>query len=205
MCELIINMIVSTELERELVLKLVKDFTKEYNSSNIAKEVGKTRVGTFKALKALEQKQLVTSKVLGKARFYKFNLASPFARKSVELLLMDEANKHQRWIEEFKEIFETVNVAILFGSIINRRNANDIDLMLVYPIDSNDRVNSYVAAKNEMMTKKIHLLKQTKEDLMKNLKNKDAVIIDVIRNGIVLHGCEELVELMRCVTGQEQG
>jgi hypothetical protein len=58
-------MMVSTDLERELTLKLFKDFTKEYNPNSIAKEIGKSRIGTFKSLKALEAQGLVKGQTLG--------------------------------------------------------------------------------------------------------------------------------------------
>ncbi len=197
-------MAVLTDLERELSLKLFKDFSKDYNSNSIAKEVNKTRMGTSKALHSLEAKGIVKGQTLGKARFYKFNLESPYAKKTAELLLMDEANQHQRWADEFKELFQHVSIAILFGSIIrNEKNAKDADMLLVYPEKSNNLVNAFIKGKNEILVKKIHPVKQTKEDLVKSLKKKDEVILDAIRTGMVLHGFQELVELIAHVRSQE--
>lgn len=196
-------MVFSTDLERELLLKLLKDLSKDYNPSSIAKEVNKTRMGTFKALQSLEAKGIVKGQTLGKARFYKLNLESPYARKTAELMLMDEANQHQRWVDELKELFQHVNIAIIFGSIIkDEKNAKDIDLLLVYPEKNNASVNSFIKQKNEILVKKIHPVKQTKEDLIRNLKKKDAVMLDAIRNGVVLHGFQEFVELIANVTSQ---
>jgi predicted nucleotidyltransferase len=196
-------MVVLTDLEGELVLKLFKDFSKDYNPNSIAKEVNKTRMGTFKALQSLEVKGIMKWQTLGKARFYKLNLENPYARKTAELLLMDEANKHQRWADEFKELFEHVIIAILFGSIIKNDNkAQDIDVLLVYAEKNNFAVNSFIKEKNELLIKKMHPVKQTKEDLIKNLKKKDQVMLDAIRTGVVLHGFQEFVELIANVTSQ---
>ena len=144
------------------------------------------------------------SRPLGKARFYKLNLKNPYARKTAELLLMEEANQHQRWVDEFKELFQQINIAILFGSIIkNEKKAKDTDLLLVYPENKNKEVNALIKEKNELLIKKIHLVKQTKEDLIKSLKKKDKVILDAIRTGVVLHGFQELVELIKHVRSKE--
>jgi hypothetical protein len=197
-------MIVSTDLERELLLKLFKDFSKDYNPSSIAKEVNKSRMGAFKALQSLEAKGIVKGQALGRARFYKVNLESSYARKTAELLLMDEANQHQRWVDELKELFLHVNIVIIFGSIITKeKNAHDIDLLMVYPEKNNNQVNSFIRQKNEILVKKIHPVKQTKEDLIKNLKKKDAVMLDAVRTGVVLHGFQEFVELIENVTSQQ--
>jgi predicted nucleotidyltransferase len=196
-------MVVLTDLESELVLKIFKDFSTDYNPSSIAKEVKKTRMGTFKALQSLEAKGIVKGQTLGKARFYKLNLESPYAKKTAELLLMNEANRHQKWIDEFKELFSHVNIAIIFGSIIkNEKNAKDIDLLLVYPEKNNALVNAFMKGKNELLVKTIHPVKQTNEDVIKNLKKKDAIIIDAVKTGVVLHGFQEFVELIANVRSQ---
>ena len=87
-------MTATTFLEKNIVLKLFKNFKVDYNSSNIAEELDKTRVGTSKALKELEHEVIVNGKKLGKAVFYKLNLDDEYARKNVELLLIEESKKY---------------------------------------------------------------------------------------------------------------
>jgi len=187
-----------------LLVKLLKDFSKDYNPGSIAKEVNKTRMGTFKALQSLEAKGIVKGQTLGKARFYKLNMESPYAMKTAELLLMDESHDYQRWADEFKELFPFVNAMILFGSALkDYKKAKDVDLLLVYPEKNDAKVNAFIKEKNEMLVKKIHPVKQTKEDLIKNLNKKDSVILDAIRTGVVLHGFQEFVELIAHVRSQE--
>ena len=87
-------MTATTNLEKEIILKLTMDFSKDYNPSNIADELGVTRVGTFKALKELERKGLVKGKEFGKATFYRVDLNDDYARKNVELLLMEKSRQY---------------------------------------------------------------------------------------------------------------
>src|SRR3989344_5894972 len=112
-------MVSLTKKESEIVLKLFKDFSKNYNANSISKEINISSRGALKILKHLEKEHFVTSKKLGKAVFYKLSLYDLYVRKIVELLLIEESrNKAQRWIEEFKEIFDYSEVIIIFGSII---------------------------------------------------------------------------------------
>ena len=191
-------MTATTKVEKDIMIKLVKDFTIEYNPSNIAKELGVTRVGTFKALKKLEKKGLVKGRTLGKARFYTVDLEDEYTRKNVEILLMEQTRTYQRWVDEFRELFDYIRIAVLFGSVIkNEDKANDIDILLVFDAKDNKRINSIIKGKNEILTKKIHPIKQTMSDLKSNIKKKDKVILNALKEGIILHGLEELLKVIK--------
>lgn len=193
-------MTATTITEKELVLKLFKDFTNQYNPSTISKTINKTRVGAFKSLNKLEEDDIVKGKDFGKARFYEINYEDNYALKNVETLLMEEAKKFQRWVEEFSELFDYCKIAVLFGSIIKfDKNSKDIDLMLIYDEKHNDKINDIINHKNGLLTKKIHLMKQTEKDVIQNIIKKDKVILDVIRTGVVLYGFEKYVELIKNV------
>lgn len=190
-----------TQLENKIMIKLFTDFSTKYNASNIAKVLNKTRVGTFKALKKLEKERLVIGETLGRARFYKLNLEDDYVKKSIELLLMEKARKNQRWINEFEPFFEYAQIVMIFGSIIkNEKAANDIDLLIVLDKKDNKEINKIISSKNLVLTKKIHAIKQTEEDMIKNLKSSGKVMQNVIKNGIVLKGYEKLVSIIQDVT-----
>jgi predicted nucleotidyltransferase len=196
-------MTVTTPLEKEIVLKLFKDFSSDYNPSSIAKALGKSRVGTFKALNSLESDSIVKGKTLGKARFYKINLGDEYARKNVETLLMEEAKKYSRWKDELNELFKFIDVVILFGSVIrNEDKANDIDILIVFDKKNNSSINTFLNEKNQLLIKKLHPIKQTKEDIIKNIKKQDKVVVSAIKEGVVLRGYEKIIEMIRNVTGE---
>src|SRR3989344_9570230 len=187
-------MTATTPLEKEIVLRLFKDFTVEYNASSVAKILNKTRAGAFKALHSLEQDSIVKGRNMGRARFYRINLEDEYARKNVETLLMEEAKNYTRWKDELSQLFGLANIVILFGSIIkNEEKANDIDLLLVFDIKNNSKINQFIKEKNQLLIKKLHPIKQTKGDLIKNIIKRDKVVIDAIRSGIVLHGHEKII------------
>lgn len=189
-----------TPLEKEIVLRIFKDFSLDYNPSSIAKVLNKTRVGTFKALHSLEKDGIVKGKNMGKARFYKINLEDEYARKNVETLLLEEAKNFIRWKAEFRQLVPITEIIILFGSIIkNEEKANDIDILLVLDKKNNTKINQVIKEKDQLFIKKLHPLKQTSSDLKKNIINRDKVIINAIKEGIVLYGYENIVGIMQNV------
>jgi predicted nucleotidyltransferase len=195
-------MVFLTNLEQETLLKLFKEPYEEYNSNNLAISVGKSRIGVSKALNSLEKNNLVTGKILGKAKFYKINYNDEYARKTIELLLMDESKKYPKWKDEFKEF--QVKILVIFGSIIkNEKEAQDIDILIVYNEKDNEQINKIIKEKNSILTKKIHPIKQTYEDIKNNILKKDKILINAIKDGIVLKGQEEIVRLMQDVTSKK--
>jgi len=197
-------MTATTHLEKEIVLRLFKDFTVGYNASSVAKILNKTRVGTFKALHSLEQDSIVKGRNMGKARFYRINLEDEYARKNVETLLMEEAKNYTRWKDELSQLFGLANIVILFGSIIkNEDKAKDVDLLIVLNRKNNDKVNQFIKEKNQLLIKKLHLIKQTNDDLRKNIIKRDKVIVNSIKDGIILHGYEKIIDMIKNAASRE--
>jgi len=191
-----------SDKEIEILLVLAKDFSTDYNANNITKEIRITPAGAFKAMKNLEKKGLITGKKMGKAVFYKVNLGDYYTFRTMETLLINESReKASRWLKEFKDLFNHVEIAIIFGSILRYpKKANDIDLLVVFRKEENNLVNKIIDERRTLSIKAIHLIKQTPEDLNRNLKDNDKVILSAIKNGCILHGYDKLLEVVKNVT-----
>lgn len=197
-------MTATTDMEKEIVLKLFKEFIVDYNPSTISKKIHKTREGAFKALKKLEEDTIVEGKTFGKARFYKIDYDNEYALKNVETLFMEEAKPYQRWKDEFKELFKYADIVVVFGSFIkNPKTANDIDLLLIYNKKYDKQISRIIKEKNEMLMKRIHPIKQTANDFKANIKKKDKVLLNAVKEGIVLNGYEKYVELIKDVASRK--
>ncbi len=190
-----------TDKESEILIKLFKNFSTNYNANSISKEVGLSPRGSLKILKRLEKNGILAGKKLGKAVFYKLNLQDLYASKIMETTLIKETRtKAMRWIDEFKEIFDYTDIVLIFGSVIkNPKHASDIDVLFVYKKKNYKIVSNFILAKNKILFKKIHDIPQTIQDLKENLKNNPA-IIDAIKNGYILHGYDKIVEVIKDVT-----
>lgn len=191
-----------TKKEIEVLLILFKDFSRDYNANSLSKTMGISPRGALKMLKNLWSQKLLISKQLGKAVFYKVNLDDEYVIKLISVLLMNESReKASRWLSEFKDLLEHVEIGIIFGSIIrNHKTAKDIDILIVFKEDKYNTIEKIIEKRRLMSTKTIHQIKQTSDDLIKNLKKKDEVILNIIRKGYVLHGFEKLVRIIKNVT-----
>ena len=109
-------MININKAESKLLLKIFKDFSRDYNANSISKEIGITPRGALKILKKLKARNLLKDKQLGRAVFYKINFDDKYAIKIIETLLIAEARERaERWVKEFNDIFKSTDIVILFG------------------------------------------------------------------------------------------
>ena len=191
-----------TKKESEILLSLFKNFTHNYNANSLSKKIGVTPRGALKMLKNLKSQNILTSREFGKAVFYKINFGDEYIIKLMSILLMEEAReKASRWLSEFKELLECVDIAIIFGSIIrNPKTANDIDLLIVFKKERYSMIEKEINQRREISAKVMHVVKQTQDDLIKNLKKKDEVVLNIIKNSYVLQGYEKLVKIIENVT-----
>src|SRR3989344_5934281 len=165
-------MVSLTQKEKEALLILFKDFTAFYNANSISKILSISHVGAQKIFKRLLNENLLIYKKIGKSIIYKLNLVDDYARKLMAFLLADEANKFKRWKEEFKQLF--------------KKDINE--------------VNNIIKEKEEILPKKLHVIKLTANDLLKNIKEKKEAVLDIVKNAVILYGQDKYVRVIKNVT-----
>src|SRR3989344_1804134 len=186
-----------TQAEMNIVLKLVKSPEVDYNANNLAKVIGITAMGALKILKRLEKESILKSKKIGKAVIYRINIGNSYANRYIELILSREslhANPQvKRWVEELRKI-KNADLIVLFGSVLEKPNPNDIDVLLVTDQKRFPKLQQEVKELNEINIKKIHPMYQTSNDIIKNIKKKDKPLLNAIK-GIVVIGEEKFLEI----------
>ena len=187
-----------TNNEMLFVLTIFKSPETEYNANSIAKHLKITSMGALKIAKRLEKENILTSRELGKAKFYKISL-NDYTKQYINFLLKREAEQSvayiKRWINEARKI-KNADSAVLFGSILKKeKEAKDIDLLLITNEDKFPKLKKEIESINLINTKKIHPLYQTKQDLIKNIKKQDKPILNAIK-GIVAFGEDKIISLL---------
>ena len=194
-------MVSLTQKEKEALLILFKDFTAFYNANSISKILSISHVGAQKIFKRLLNENLLIYKKIGKSIIYKLNLADDYARKLMAFLLADEANKFKRWKEEFKQLFKKDRIIMIYGSAIkNYAKAKDIDIMMVIDKKDINEINNIIKEKEEILPKKLHAIKLTANDLLKNIKEKKEAVLDIVKNAVILYGQDKYVRVIKNVT-----
>lgn len=193
-----------TNNEMKAMLTLFKDFSVSYNANSLSKRINLTPMGALKILKSLEKQNVLKSKKMGKAVFYKPNFDNDHTKTYLKFLLQKESEQPipriKRWVKELGRLQSTAEIGILFGSVLKTDDYKDVDLLLVLKQSQNKEVNRLIAEINRINVKKVHVVKQLKDDLKKNLEKKDKILLDIIKNGVVLFGYTQIIEVIGNVT-----
>lgn len=195
-------MIEVTKAEQKALLTLYKDFTVYYNANSLSKKLGITQVGAMKLLKRLEKNKIVLSRRIGKSIIYKVNVEEELIQRLLAFTLANEAKKYERWAHEFKPLGKKGRIVLFYGSASrNYAPAKDIDVMIV--LDKNDAsdVHSSLNAVQKFLSKKLHPLIATRNDLFKNLQEHNEAMTEIIKTAIVLYGYDEYMEIVNGFTG----
>jgi len=188
-----------TNNEMLFVLTLFKNPNREYNASNIAKHMGISPMGALKIAKRLEKENILISKKLGKAVFYRLNTENNYTEQYIKFLLKREcelSNLYTKiWINEIKKI-KNSDSAILFGSLLKKyKEAGDIDVLFITNKENFSKLKKEIEEINLINIKKIHPIYQTKEDFKNNILKNDKIILNAMK-GIIVFGEDLIVKLI---------
>ncbi len=208
-----------TEKERQAVLILLKDYTTYHNAHTLSKLLDISHVGVQKLCKRLLAENILIAKTIGKAIVYKPNLKDDFVCKFISFLLAEEAQQYGRWKEEFKPIGlhdglkkglrkglrnglpKREYIVLMYGSAIkNYAKASDIDLMVIIEEEEAKEVKKLLKEKQEVLSKKLHAITITNNDLIDNLKKNNKAIVNIVKEAVVLYGQDKYVEVLANVT-----
>ena len=195
-------MIELTKKEQEALLIIYKDISNFYNANSLSKELKITQVGTMKLLKRFEKNNILLSKRIGKSIVYKINIEEEFVQKLIAFALINEAGKYQRWKDEFKSLNEKDRILLFYGSASrNYSDAKDIDIFIVINKKDFHEVSKKLEKIQSILPKKLHAIKATKEDLIKNIKENNKSMTEILKTAIVLYGYDKYMEVVNGFTG----
>jgi DNA-binding Lrp family transcriptional regulator len=194
-------MIELTKKEQEALLLIYKDVTNFYNANSLSKELGITQVGTMKILKRFEKSGILVSKKIGKSFVYKVDIKNEFVQKLIAFALINEAGKFQRWKEEFKSLQKKGRIILFYGSASrNYSQAKDIDVFLILDKKDIREANKEIEKIQNMLPKKLHVIKATKEDLTRNIKDNNKSMIEIVKTAVILYGYDDYMEVVNGFT-----
>lgn len=187
-----------TNNEMFFILNVFKSPEKNYNTSEIAKLLGITPMGSLKIARKLEKENIMKSKKIGKAKIYRLNMQNNYVTDYIKFLLKREAEQAPSyvkvWINELRKI-KNADVAVLFGSVLRKKEAKDIDALLITTQKKFSELKKEVEHINLINIKKLHPLYQSKEDVRANIKKEDKALLNAIK-GIIAFGEDKIIEIL---------
>ncbi|MBT3464238.1 hypothetical protein HN827_03480 [archaeon] len=192
-----------TKRAKNAIKILFTDYLVDYNAHNLKDKLEISNVGTIKLLKRLEEKNILKSKKMGNATFYKVNTKNDYAIKLLELILMenDYSNYVKGWILDLGIFSNMTKSILLFGSVLKKgKKAGDIDVGFILKNSANyKKIQKKVNDINKNNRMKIHPLYMTEKNFEDKLKNKDKPIIEIVSSCAVIHGVELFVKVIKNV------
>ena len=189
-----------TRNEARLIGFLLRNFTERYSINRLAKELGLSPMGTRKIAMKMEKAKILRSEPISNAIYYHPKLDEEIGRKVAELVLTDkELNPYARaQAKDFEALRPYTLCTVLFGSVLSKaEKAGDIDVLLVLEKKQFSSVHAVLKGLQSIKPKRIGEMIQSREDLVRNFKKRDAPLLDAIRTGQVLWGADVIVEAMR--------
>jgi len=189
-----------TQNEAKVVDFLIRNFRERNSINALARKLKISHTGVHKILRKLEGVKAVKPERIGNSIYYKVNLDNELGIKLAEFVLVQNELIAYAQVQEedLKPLQGLASSCILFGSVLKKgREARDIDVMLVLEKKDFKKLYKKLEEVKEMSPKKIHDVMQSKEDLVKNIKKNDEVVLDIIKNGRILWGSGIIVEAIK--------
>ena len=185
---------------------LLKEFSIKPTITILAKEIGMSRVGMWKALKRMQSEKLIMLLSIGAGKTSTYSISlnwdNVLTGKKLELILTEDAVKNQRWLNNFAELEEKVDFLIIYGSVLNSlKEANDIDILgVVSNKNKFIEIEKSIAKIQKTQIKKIHDLNFTQTEFKQEIEKPNNAFIDAVRKGVIIFGQDKFLKFMRGIS-----
>lgn len=192
-----------TDNEKRILRFLLANFDKDYSINEIAKNCGLAPNGAYELLKKFGKKRILLFKKIANLKSYKINFESIEANKLLELILIPDykESKISYRYNDLKHLEKITKLCIIFGSYITKKEKpNDIDILFVIKKADYNKYTQALDKLKMVVPFKLHDVIQTREDLIKNIRKRDKIVVNAIREGAILWGHEFLIEVIKHVS-----
>ncbi len=187
---------------KKIILYLLRNL-ELVNINQISKKLNISVGSAFKILKELEKNNIALSSTLGNAKFHQINLNNEETIRWCEILLSEERRNLKGYSKIYAEEiqrFDHAELIILFGSVLNNKEFNDVDVLFI--TNKPKEITNFCLNLSKIRTKPVVPLILKKEDLINEIKNKKEVVLNILKTGVILKGESVFVEVLKNVKQQ---
>ncbi|MBI2652168.1 hypothetical protein HYX00_01770 [Candidatus Woesearchaeota archaeon] len=188
-----------TKNEKRVLRLLLTAFDKQYSINNVAKECNLFPNGAYKILKKFEEEGILKAKHIANIKSYSINFDDEKTDNILELALMPKLEGRIKYrLEDLKGLKGITKSCILFGSYIDlKKEPHDLDILFVIDRNNFKQYKKKLADIKDTVPAKIHDVLQTEEDFKSNIENKDKVILQILRTGIIFWGIKTIIKVIK--------
>ncbi len=185
------------------ILKLYRsNYSAEYHVREIAKLLNKSHVTLLPHIESLKKENIVKTKNVGKNKMISLNLDNVLTK---DYLTTSEIMEKIKYLEEvyiIKKIVSEIHkikiqgTLVLFGSYSkkNFKDDSDIDILHIGSISSKDI--DKIKKIGKIYGKDINIKNSTEETFEKGLRKKDALIMEILKNHVILQNHEFFIDAL---------
>ena len=167
--------------------------------NQVAKDNNLAPNGALKILNKFKEEGILKIKQISNIKAYYINYNNNITRNFLELALITkiEDKKIKNRINDLISLKNISNICILFGSYIEKnKKPNDLDILFVLKKENLTKYKKQLNELKNIIPITIHDMILTKEDLIQNIKMKKPIILNIIKNGYILWGHSDIVEVL---------
>lgn len=194
------------EIVSNNALKIVSLYVADYTCKSHVREIARLLHANHRtiglALQQFEKKRVMDSTTVGKNKVFSLNLNNITTKDYIimaeclqKIMLLE---KHF-FLKKFLTELPMLGTAplILFGSYAKglEHKESDIDLLLITEHKDN-KIAAKIKELGKLYNKQIHFHQSTRKSFEEGLKEKDPLVIEIIKNHIILNNCDFLIEIL---------
>ena len=196
-----VNNIQFTKIEIQIAKYLFKHYKDRYNARQLARILNINHAHANKLCNILVDKKLLTREEIGNSVFFSYEYNNKLAIKFMDYMLSLENKEFPKWLsvlshslEKFKDYIE---MGLVFGSSLNTRNFNDIDVLLMYGAEKFKDVKKIKdeIRKSELVEKPIRYVDISEKDIL--LNKEDKIFYNILSESFVYYNPEKYVEVIK--------
>ena len=175
---------------------ILAEFSSDYSKRIYGREIARKRKMNQKTvsniLNKLEKEHILKFSYEGKNKYYYLNRFNPNIKEVLKLIEIDKKINFIEKNKKLKGLFDeleqrTRGILIIFGSYARGANTekSDLDIFVIGKISNTHDLE-------DLHNIKINAVKSEKGKFNK----KEAIIVEIIKNHIILKGVEEFIDLI---------
>ena len=196
-----VNNIQFTKIEIQIAKYLFKHYKDRYNARQLSRILNINHAHANKLCNLLADKKLLVREEIGNSVFFSYEYDNNLAIKFMEYTLSLEEKEFPEWLSalshSLKKFKDCIEMGLVFGSSINTKDFNDVDVLLMYDIEKSKdikRIKDEIR-KSELVEKPIRYIDITEKDIL--LNKEDKIFYNMLSENLVFHNPEKYAEVVR--------